>query len=118
MRYTAAENSGAMYWSENQVSYVLSGPMDKEKLNHVRASSTTRTRKAAEAVWRVADLSRPNSDIKNLELEHGRVQISYQVLTKSCDAFDPPIDASGLDWGLYRAGPPARGRTFISPRRL
>jgi anti-sigma factor RsiW len=35
MRYTAAENSGAMYWSENQVSYVLSGPMDKEKLNHV-----------------------------------------------------------------------------------
>jgi anti-sigma factor RsiW len=35
MRYTAAENSGAMYWSENQVSYVLSGPMDKEMLNHV-----------------------------------------------------------------------------------
>jgi anti-sigma factor RsiW len=35
MRYTAAENSGAMYWSEADVSYVLSGPMDKEKLNHV-----------------------------------------------------------------------------------
>ena len=35
MRYTAAENSGAMYWSEADVSYVLSGPMDKEKLNKV-----------------------------------------------------------------------------------
>lgn len=35
MRYTAAENSGAMYWSEADVSYVLSGPMDKDKLNRV-----------------------------------------------------------------------------------
>src|SRR6201999_2414611 len=35
MRYTAAENSGAMYWSEEEVSYVLRGPMDKDKLNHV-----------------------------------------------------------------------------------
>jgi anti-sigma factor RsiW len=35
MRYTAAENSGAMYWSEDEVSYVLSGPIDKEKLHHV-----------------------------------------------------------------------------------
>ena len=26
MRYTAAENSGAMYWSEDGVGYVLSGP--------------------------------------------------------------------------------------------
>jgi anti-sigma factor RsiW len=35
MRYTAAENSGAMYWSEDDVGYVLSGPMDKEKLHQV-----------------------------------------------------------------------------------
>ena len=35
MRYTAAENSGAMYWSEDDVGYVLSGPSDKERLNQV-----------------------------------------------------------------------------------
>ena len=35
MRYTAAENSGAMYWSEDGVGYVLSGPTDKERLNQV-----------------------------------------------------------------------------------
>jgi anti-sigma factor RsiW len=35
MRYTAAENSGAMYWSEGGVGYVLSGPVDKDRLNQV-----------------------------------------------------------------------------------
>jgi len=35
MRYTAAENSGAMYWSEDDVGYVLSGPTDKEKLQQL-----------------------------------------------------------------------------------
>ena len=35
MRYTAAENSGAMYWSEDGVGYVLSGPSDKDRLNQV-----------------------------------------------------------------------------------
>ena len=35
MRYTAAENSGAMYWSENGVGYVLSGPTDKGRLDQV-----------------------------------------------------------------------------------
>jgi anti-sigma factor RsiW len=35
MRYTAAENSGAMYWSENGVGYVLSGPTDKDRLDQV-----------------------------------------------------------------------------------
>jgi anti-sigma factor RsiW len=35
MRYTAAENSGAMYWSEDGVGYVLSGPIDKGRLNQV-----------------------------------------------------------------------------------
>src|ERR1700731_814616 len=35
MRYTAAENSGAMYWSEDGVGYVLSGPVDKDRLNQV-----------------------------------------------------------------------------------
>jgi anti-sigma factor RsiW len=35
MRYTAGENSGAMYWSEDGVGYVLSGPVDKGRLNQV-----------------------------------------------------------------------------------
>ena len=35
MRYTAAENSGAMYWSEDDVGYVLSGPSDKDRLDQV-----------------------------------------------------------------------------------
>jgi anti-sigma factor RsiW len=35
MRYTAAENSGAMYWSEDDVGYVLSGPTDKDRLNQI-----------------------------------------------------------------------------------
>ena len=35
MRYTAAENSGAMYWSEAGVGYVLSGAVDKTRLNQV-----------------------------------------------------------------------------------
>ena len=35
MRYTAAENSGAMYWSEDGVGYVLSGPTDKDRLHQV-----------------------------------------------------------------------------------
>ena len=35
MRYTAAENSGAMYWSEDDVGYVLTGPTDKEKLHQL-----------------------------------------------------------------------------------
>src|SRR3954470_7178615 len=35
MRYTAAENSGAMYWSEAGVGYVLSGPTDKDRLAQV-----------------------------------------------------------------------------------
>jgi anti-sigma factor RsiW len=35
MRYTAAENSGAMYWSEEGVGYVLSGPGDKDRLTQV-----------------------------------------------------------------------------------
>ena len=35
MRYTAGENSGAMYWSEDDVGYVLSGPTDKERLHQV-----------------------------------------------------------------------------------
>ncbi len=35
MRYTAAENSGAMYWSDDGVGYVLSGPIDKDRLKQV-----------------------------------------------------------------------------------
>jgi anti-sigma factor RsiW len=35
MRYTAAGNSGAMYWSDAGVGYVLSGPIDKDRLNQV-----------------------------------------------------------------------------------
>ena len=35
MRYTAAENSGAMYWSEDNVGYVLSGSTDKDRLKQI-----------------------------------------------------------------------------------
>jgi anti-sigma factor RsiW len=35
MRYAAAENSGAMYWSDEDVGYVLSGPGNKERLQQV-----------------------------------------------------------------------------------
>ena len=47
MRYTAAENSGAMYWSEDGVGYVLSGPSaDKERLNQVARIVYEQTEKA------------------------------------------------------------------------
>jgi anti-sigma factor RsiW len=35
MRYTAAENSGAVYWSDDGVGYVLSGPTNKDRLKQV-----------------------------------------------------------------------------------
>jgi anti-sigma factor RsiW len=35
MRYTTAENSGAVYWSDEGVGYVVSGPADKERLKQV-----------------------------------------------------------------------------------
>ena len=35
MRYTTAENSGAMYWSDDGVGFVLSGPTDKDRLKQV-----------------------------------------------------------------------------------
>src|SRR5580692_12882769 len=91
------------------------GRRTRKDLIKSHASSTTRPKKAAETGCRSVRLPRPNSDIKNLELEHGRVSLSLQVLTKSCGAFDPPIDASGLDWGWYRAGPSGRGRTPFFP---
>jgi anti-sigma factor RsiW len=45
MRYTAAENSGAMYWSEDNVGYVLTGPTDKERLNQVARQVYDQTEK-------------------------------------------------------------------------
>src|SRR3954447_14963278 len=54
----------------------------------------------------------PNSDMQNLELEHRRVSKSHRMITRSCIALDPPIDASGLDGVLYRAGPPSRPPRF------
>ncbi len=45
MRYTAAEDSGAMYWSDNDVGYVLTGPTDKEKLNQVARQVYDQTEK-------------------------------------------------------------------------
>jgi anti-sigma factor RsiW len=35
MRYTTGDNSGAIYWSENGVGYVLSGPTDKARLDQL-----------------------------------------------------------------------------------
>ncbi len=46
MRYTAAENSGAMYWSEDGVGYVLSGPIDKDRLNQVARMVYEQTEKS------------------------------------------------------------------------
>jgi hypothetical protein len=54
----------------------------------------------------------PNSDIENLELGHRQVSNSHRMLTRKCEAFDPPIDASGLDWGFVPRWSPFRGRTF------
>jgi anti-sigma factor RsiW len=45
MRYTAAENSGAMYWSEDDVGYVLSGPTDKDRLHQVARQVYDQTEK-------------------------------------------------------------------------
>jgi hypothetical protein len=53
-----------------------------------------------------------NSDIENLELEHRRVSISHQVITRNCDAFDPPIDAAA-SIGVCRAGPPVEAALFL-----
>src|SRR5450755_4053157 len=35
MRYATQDKDGAMYWSEDGVGYVLSGPIDKDRLNQV-----------------------------------------------------------------------------------
>jgi anti-sigma factor RsiW len=35
MRYTTAENSAAVYWSDDGVGYVVSGPVDKDRLKQV-----------------------------------------------------------------------------------
>src|ERR1700742_5001652 len=45
MRYTAAENSGAMYWSEDGVGYVLSGPTDQNRLHQVARMVYNQTEK-------------------------------------------------------------------------
>src|ERR1019366_5230502 len=50
MRYTAAENSGAMYWSEDDVGYVLSGPSDKDRLNQVARQVYDQTEKSGGGV--------------------------------------------------------------------
>jgi hypothetical protein len=54
----------------------------------------------------------PNSDIKNLESSHRRVSLSHQVLTRSCIAFDPPIDAAASTGVMYRAGPLVEAAPF------
>ena len=46
MRYTAAENSGAMYWSDDGVVYAVSGPTDKDRLNQVARLVYDQTDKA------------------------------------------------------------------------
>ena len=35
MRYAARDKDGAMFWTDNGVGYVVSGPTDKDKLQHV-----------------------------------------------------------------------------------
>jgi anti-sigma factor RsiW len=35
MRYASNSADGALFWSDNGVGYVLSGPTDKDRLNQV-----------------------------------------------------------------------------------
>ena len=81
MRCTAAENSGAMYWSEDGVGKVLSCPTDQDRLNWVarRGLSTTRPRRTA---GELRQDRCPNSDIEYLESSHRGVSNSHQVLTR------------------------------------
>jgi hypothetical protein len=51
-------------------------------------------------------------NIENLESGHRGVSKSHRVIPRSRAAFDPPIDASGLDGVLYRAGPLSRPQLF------
>jgi anti-sigma factor RsiW len=46
MRYAARDKDGAMFWSDNGVGYVVSGPTDKEKLQHVARLVYDQTEKA------------------------------------------------------------------------
>jgi hypothetical protein len=51
-----------------------------------------------------------SSDIRNLKFRHGRAAISHRIAPLTEVAFDPPIDARGLDG--FTALVPARGRTI------
>lgn len=46
MRYAARDKDGAMFWADGGVGYVVSGPTDKEKLQHVARLVYDQTEKA------------------------------------------------------------------------
>ena len=111
MRYAKQDQDGALFWADRGVGYVVSGGSDRERLSRWRGWFMSRPRRAAAEFGR-SQRRCPNSDIENLELEHRRVSKSHRVITRNCIAFDPPIDASGLDGVWYRAGPPSRPPLF------
>ncbi|MCR6732882.1 MAG: anti-sigma factor [Afipia sp.] len=46
MRYAANDGNGAMFWADRGVGYVVSGPTDRERLNHVARLVYDQTEKA------------------------------------------------------------------------
>jgi anti-sigma factor RsiW len=46
MRYAASGGNGAMFWADRGVGYVVSGPTDRERLNHVARLVYDQTEKA------------------------------------------------------------------------
>jgi len=82
---------------------VLSGPSDKDRLNQVARMVYDQTEKKRRVKSGPVGerTGRPNSDIKNLKLEHvTRLNIAPGYSRKVVARFDPPIDASGLGWGF------------------
>ena len=82
MRYTTAENSAAVYWSDDGVGYVVSGPADKERLKQVARQIYDQTEKAEKKAEKAGHSGCPNSDIENLESNHRRVSLSHRMITR------------------------------------
>jgi len=110
---TAAENSGAMYWSEDGVGYVLSGPVDKDRLNQVRAGwfyDQTEKKPPAELCHCLC----PNFDIEKSRIGNMRTsQYRTKHHAKIEDAFDSRRSTAAASIGVCRAGPPVEAALFF-----
>jgi len=108
---SSAENSGSMYWSEDGVGYVLSGPVDKTRLNQVARLVYDQTEKNRRLRRDILAVPIRTSKIWNQVI--GASHYSTARSREIESAHDPPIGASGLDWGLVPRWSPFRGRTPI-----